>query len=667
MARAITLGNGNLLVGMDYRGQVRDLYFPMVGQTNHVSGASGIFLHRIGVFVDEKMYWLDDPVWEITVGATGDSVIGGFLAISESLGISLQSRDAVHNENNIFLRNFTITNTSTQKRQIKIFFSQQFRIAESRRGDTAFYDPRVGAIIHYKGKDTFLINTTKNGIQFTEYNVGLFGIEGKEGTYLDAEDGRLEKNPIEHGSVDSVIGFTCEFDKNGYDEISYWIACGSSIPEVHDLDAYILRETPLRLIESTDDYWQAWLSKVDRDLSPLSPALQTLYRRSLITIRVHADNRGGIIASSDTDMLHHGRDTYSYVWPRDGALIANSLDRAGYPEVAERFFSFIAQCREPAGYLMHKYLTDGSLGSSWHPWLQKGIAKLPIQEDETATVLYMLWQHYEIDRNLEFIESLYNSFIEPAAKFLGDYIESTTGLPQASYDLWEEKYGTSTYTSASVYGALIVSARFANLLGKENDARTYLAIAQRLQSAILEHLYDSDLKMFVKQVIHNEDGDLEYDRTIDASSFYGIIFFEVLDIDDERIKDSFSTIEKTIQVAGDSHGFVRYQNDAYYMMQDADSPNPWVITTLWMAQYYIKKATKSADLKPAFDLLNWTASHASSTNVLAEQMHPHTRKHLSTSPLIWSHAEYVLAVNAYLDKLIELQDIKNTASKNQSF
>ncbi|NCO61924.1 glycoside hydrolase family 15 protein, partial [Candidatus Kaiserbacteria bacterium] len=163
---------------------------------------------------------------------------------------------------------------------------------------------------------------------------------------------RLEKNPIEHGSVDSVIGFTCEFDKNGYDEISYWIACGSSIPEVHDLDAYILRETPLRLIESTDDYWQAWLSKVDRDLSPLSPLLQALYRRSLITIRVHADNRGGIIASSDTDMLHHGRDTYSYVWPRDGALIANSLDRAGYPEVAERFFSFIAQCREPAGYLM---------------------------------------------------------------------------------------------------------------------------------------------------------------------------------------------------------------------------------------------------------------------------------------------------------------------------
>ena len=93
--------------------------------------------------------------------------------------------------------------------------------------------------------------------------------------------------------------------------------------------------------------------------------------------------------------------------------------------------------QEPQRYLMHKYLTDGSLGSSWHPWLQHGVAHLPIQEDETATALFTLWHHYEISRDIEFIESHYNSFIEPAAKFLADYIEPETGLPQASFDLWE--------------------------------------------------------------------------------------------------------------------------------------------------------------------------------------------------------------------------------------
>lgn len=654
MARATTLGNGNLLVGIDYRGQVRDLYFPYVGQTNHVSGASGSFVHRLGVFVDDTMSWLDDANWEVTVGYNSESTIGSMCAVNKKIGITLKSCDAVHNEENIFLRRFTLVNNTTETKTVKFFMSQQFRIAESRRGDTAFYDPRVNAIIHYKEKDTFLVNATHDGIQFTDYNIGLFGIEGKEGTYHDAIDGVLERNPIEHGSVDSVIGFTSELAAGASTVIYYWITCANSIPAVHTLDELVISETPERLIATTDAYWKAWLGKEGTDTTPLTPSLRTLYERSLITIRTHADNRGGIIASSDTDMLHHGRDTYSYVWPRDGALIASALDAVGYNDVAQRFFAFIAKCQEPGGYLMHKYLSDGSLGSSWHPWLQHGRAFLPIQEDETASVLFMLWQHYELTRDIEFIENHYNTFIEPAARFLVDYIEPITGLPQASFDLWEEKYGTSTYTASSVYGGLMAAMRFANLLGKDNDARTYQAVAMRMQKSIVEHLYDTNLKMFVKHIKHTDDGELEFDLTIDTSSFHGIVLFGVLEIGDPLLKTALKTIEETLQVSGNSQGFVRYQNDTYYTMHEAGSPNPWVICTLWVAQYYIKNAKSTSELKKPFELLEWTASHAGSGGTLAEQMHPHTREHRSASPLIWSHAEYVLTVDLYLKKLASL-------------
>ncbi len=651
MARAITVGNGNLLVGLDYRGQVRDLYFPYVGLQNHVSGASGSYVHRIGVFVDDQTVWLDDPSWDIHIGGAVDQTIGNMVAVHTELGLRLESFDGVHNEHNVFLRRFTLTDTSGIARTVKLFLAQQFRIAESRRGDTAFFDPRVNAIIHYKDKDTFLINASKDGVQFSEFNIGLFGIEGKEGTYHDAHDGVLEKNPIEHGSVDSVLGFTCELSPGGSTVIYYWICCSDSIPAVHTLDELVLSETPERLLVSTNAYWAAWLQKEGTDVTSLTPALRTLYERSLITMRVHADNRGGIIASSDTDMLHHGRDTYSYVWPRDGALIAHAFDVTGYTDVAQRFFTFATACREPGGYLMHKYLTDGALGSSWHPWLQQGKPYLPIQEDETASVIYMMWKHYEINRDIEFVEHHYNSFIEPAAQFLVSYIEPVTGLPQASFDLWEEKYGTSTYTAASVYGGLVAAMNFANLLGKDNDARTYLAVAQRLKQAIVQYLYDPELKMFVKHVRHNDDGELVYDRTLDTSSFHGIVFFDVLDLDDNRVKDSIKTIEKTLQVGSSSKGFIRYQGDNYYTLADAGSPNPWVICTLWIAQYYIKIAKKPADLKRALELLEWTASHATEAGTLAEQMHPHTREHLSTAPLIWSHAEYVLTVDSYLERL----------------
>jgi oligosaccharide amylase len=654
MARAVTLGNGNLLVGLDARGQVRDLYFPYVGEANHVSGASGNYVHRIGVYVDDRISWLDDLGWKVTVGLEEDTCVGSLFAENFELGVSLASRDVVHNEHNVFLRHFTIHNHRNETRTIKLFLSQQFRIYESRRGDTGFYDPRVNAIIHYKGDSTILVNAKSGKRSFQEYNIGLFGIEGREGTYLDAVDGILEKNPIEHGSVDSVIGLTFSVAANSSNDAHYWIVFGSTIAEVHTLDELVLNEGPDRLITTTSGYWHAWLEKEATDLSLLPIELQTLYRRSLMVMRVHADNRGGIIASSDTDMLHHGRDTYSYVWPRDAAIIAHTFDKTGYRDVAVRFFEFMADLLEPSGYLMHKYRSDGVLGSSWHPWIIKGEPRLPIQEDETATVLFMLWEHYELHRDIEFVESMYNRLIEPAAEFMCQYIEPLTGLPQASFDLWEEKYGTSTYTAASVYGGLMAAAKFANLLGKDNASRTYQAIAQRIQSSIGEVLFDKETGAFMKHVLHLPDGELGFDKTLDTSSLYGLILFRVFDIDDEKIIKMFKVVTEQLQVQGNSKGFVRYEGDRYYRTHDAASPNPWVICTLWIARYYIKKAEKLNQLKPALELLEWTASHATSGGVLAEQMHPDTREQLSTAPLVWSHAEFVLAVKAYLDKVEEL-------------
>jgi len=650
MARATTLGNGNVLVGFDYRGQVRDLYYPFVGHANHVSGASGNHVHRLGVYASGVMSWFDDPEWEITVGSDPSTLQGGFVAVNERLGIEVTARDAVHNEHDVLLRSFTISNRGTKTASGKLMLAQQFRIHESRRGDTGFFDPRVNAIIHYKGDTTLLVNAMSEDQPFTEYNIGLFGIEGKGGTYHDADDGTLEGNPIEHGSVDSIIALPFNLTPATRQVVEYWIVCGSTICDVHDLNALVIEDTPRKMQRSTHNYWQAWTEKEATDLSLLSEELQTLYRRSLTTIRLHTDNRGGIIASSDTDMLHHGRDTYSYVWPRDGAIVAHALDVAGYGDAARRFFTFMANQLERDGYLMHKYRSDGTLGSSWHPWLLEGEAILPIQEDETALVLYMLYQHYEREKDLEYIEALYNPFIEPAANFMVEYIESRLGLPASSFDLWEEKYGIATYTAAAVCGALKAAAQFAHLLGKDEPARTYEAVAQRMQGAILEHLYDEELGMFVKLVLPREERDDEFDRTVDVSSFFGPLYFGVIEATDERITRAAKVIEERLRVQANSDGYVRYERDNYYTMHDAGSPNPWVVTTMWVAQYHIMKAQSLADLTRAYELLEWTASHATTSGVLAEQMHPHTREHLSTAPLVWSHAEYVLTVHAYLAK-----------------
>ena len=117
------------------------------------------------------------------------------------------------------------------------------------------------------------------------------------------------------------------------------------------------------------------------------------------------------------------------------------------------------------GYFLHKYNPDGSPASSWHPWVLKGNAAMPIQEDETALVVWALWRHYFRYRDIEFIRPLWVDVVQKAADFMARYRDPRTGLPLPSYDLWEERWGVHAFTVATVYGGLKAARNFAVCFG----------------------------------------------------------------------------------------------------------------------------------------------------------------------------------------------------------
>ncbi|HUY69784.1 MAG TPA: glycoside hydrolase family 15 protein, partial [Candidatus Tyrphobacter sp.] len=592
--------------------------------------------------------WLDDPSWEIGLNYAEDTFESVLSAKNISLGIELISRDIVYNEKNIFLREVEIRNLSAQKRKIKIFFHQAFEIYESHRGDTAYFDPNGNVIIHYKGRRVFLIGGRLGKESFKEYSIGLFGAEGREGTYKDAEDGMLSMNAIEHGQVDSVLAFSLELKPRESQTVHYWIAAGRSVAEAQTLNRYLLEKTPAHILETTRNFWKAWSTKQGTDISGLEAKIARLFWISLFIIRAHVDNHGAILASTDYDMLQYGRDTYSYMWPRDGAFAAMALDEIGDTHIVERFFNFCDQVIEAEGYFMHKYRPDGSLGSSWHPWIRNGKPELPIQEDETAIVLFSLWRHYEISKDLEFIESVYNPLIKKSADFLVNYLNPKTDLPHPSYNLWEEEYGVSTYTSSAIYGALIAASKFAELLGKTNDGRLYQKKADLLQKAILGKLYNEEDGLFLKS---------EDDRAVDCSSLYGLFQFGVLAAADERLAKFVSLVEQKLFIKTPIGGLARYEGDKYRQSEaNRNLPgNPWLITTLWLAKFYISKAKTGEELNRGLELLRWAAERAEPSGVLAEQIDPLTGESLSAAPLTWSHAEFVLTALLYLEKLKEFE------------
>ncbi len=464
MTRHYVLGNGTLLVGLDRNAELRDLYFPYVGQENHVSGKR----HRFGVWVDGRFSWFDAQEWQKTLGHKKELPTTDIRATNPGLGLAVQLNCLVCHNKDIYIRKVEVTNLTDSKRDIRLFFHQHFDIARANVGDTAYYDPTVHAVIHYKGRRYFLANACvgrnfSRGI--SSYATGLVEEFGLQGTWVDAEDGVLSENPIEHGSVDSVISLSFPLAPRCSQESYYWVTVGKKFATVRNLNEAVRHSGPEALMDATEAHWRDWVNHGRFTFTGLSERVIDLFKRSLLIIATQCDQRGAIIASSDSDILFRRKDTYNYMWPRDGALISRSLDRAGYQDITSRFFKFCSDSLTEAGYFFHKYNPDGSVGSTWHPWIEDGKIQLPIQEDEIALVLDALWKHYVHHGDKEFIQKLFEPFIRKSADFMMKFIDLKTGLPKESYDLWEEKLGIHTFTCATVFAGLRAAANFERVFG----------------------------------------------------------------------------------------------------------------------------------------------------------------------------------------------------------
>lgn len=655
MPRALVLGNGKMTVCLDHFGFVRDFYFPYVGLENHVSGNS----HRIGIMVNGTFSWLNDGTWQISLGYKPETMVGYLVCKNHGLNISLVMEDIVYNETDIFMRQVDVYNHTGGPVDIKLFFHQVFQIQENRKRNTAFYDPTHNSVVHYRGRRVFVVNgRTDTGSTIDDFSVGAYGFEGKEGTFRDAEDGQLSKNGVEHGSVDSVVRFCLSCEDKQKTTLYYWICAGKTLDEAYGLNTMVLTKTPQAMLHSTTEYWKAWLNKADLRTDVLSPEHKKLFDTSLFILRAHTDNRGSIIASADSEMIEYGKDDYAYMWPRDAAYIASVLDQAGFTEATKPFFQFCRDVMHADGYLHHRYNSDQSLGSTWHSnlaqqeWLKDKILQLPIQEDETAGVLHSLWVHYQQSKDLEFIEEIYKPFIEKMATFLASFRNQETGLPIPSYDLWEEKIGVSTYTCAATYGGLMAAARFSELLGKRNHMREYRDAANAIKKAAVTHLYSQKLQSFVR-VATVSGNQVVHDETVDASSLFGLWYFEMIDQKDPLFVSTQKAVAERLTNPTQVGGTIRYERDNYF--KDTDKSNPWFITTLWEAQRRLRcPDCADADLEYAKSVFDWVLKYQYRSGVLAEQLNPYTGESRSATPLVWSHAVFIETTLHYIAALKKL-------------
>ncbi len=633
--RPAVLGNGSLYLGFDSACSLREVFWPVVGLHNHVAENSK---NRAIVWFRGHFLEVGDAGW-VVQGNYGEGMVFSWSMVHRHYPLSLTIRDCVDPYQSIWVRRVKVD--APEGEPLGLYSRQAYHLGENTVGEGGFWDPEKGRLYHYKGA-IWLASL------ITPYSAPLEGDNRKSvlrvalakvrdgGVSLDSVTGEVRGPLVDHGLIESVLGEAAISGPCGL-TLDWALALGRDREESDRVMDQAASQGVLGTVERSESYWESL--PVDESVS-------------LKVLLSHTDGGGALVASCDTGVMGDFRDHYRYVWHRDAAMCASTMARLGLLGHVERYLGFCQRTLDNRGFFWQRYRPDGTRGSGWHvPDLPRG--ELPIQEDETALPLVTAGDYLIAGGSLEFLESIYEGFIEKASEFILSYVLEGGTLCKPSYDLWEERRGIFSYTQAScaagLYWAWVISKR----LGRDRGAR-YLDGARRLLDGLVTILATGS-RGYCRGISGGVgDGEYRYDWTDDASLFLIPLFLSGLGsrpIDGAVLEEAWDLSKVTwtrlsrsltvpSHVVSDS-AIARYRGDWYERPFDAgDQPgNPWLVATAWRLLSGLELGFLTED--EVTQKIPWFDRVSLPSGVMAEQLSCMTFAPVSVAPLAWSHAMHL--------------------------
>lgn len=439
-------------------------------------------------------------------------------------------------------------------------------------------------------------------------------------------------------SPDSAISYELGVLKPGEERVFnlyVYVNDNSEKNLLNDLEQEIERFRKIDLKKELDDTKKYW-RKVLKDHSNIDfkndDKIKKIYDRTILLFPLLInDSTGGISAGVESDEYKTKCGRYSYCWPRDAAFITEALDELDMTKETDKFYKvFCKMTQSRDGRWEQRFYTDGRLAPCWG-----------YQIDETASVVFGVYRHYEKTKNVKFLKDtikMCENAIDFIDKYVVDVLDDKFEMKK-SYDLWEEYEGVSLYSMSAIFGAYNailniykeVKPEFSNnrlrIEAMEKRKRLVEKRIREVREYILKTFYDESKKSFVR----NLD-----DRRADISILGAVVPFNVIS---PKEKKFMLTIERMNMILRTyTGGYIRYENDGYN-----GGYNPWVIATLWMANYYLESGEK----KKAKECLEFVVKTASEHGFLGEQVNNETMKPSWIIGLTWSHAMFVNVINKF--------------------
>jgi GH15 family glucan-1,4-alpha-glucosidase len=374
--------------------------------------------------------------------------------------------------------------------------------------------------------------------------------------------------------------------------------------------------------------------------------VDSLYNNSLQIIKQGQSESGAYIACPNFP-------TYHYCWLRDGSFIAHAMDTVGEFASAEAFFRWV-------GRTIQKY---GAKVEDVRYHLQAG---LPIGKDNVLHTRFTLdgtevtvdntWGNFQIDGYGTWLwalsehvrcsgdTSLLKELSEPVQITLR-YLEMVWKLP--NYDCWEEhpEY-LHPYSLATVFAGFDSIASLVHSGQMDSGPVAVEDLASHVKDFMLKYAVHDEI--FVKHVWPGRADEPPKpipQSGVDSSLIGVAVPYKVLPLDNPLVLATMQAIEADLHQPGG--GVYRYKADVFY------GGGEWLLLTAWLGWYYalIGKIDQAESLRA------WIESHTDSDGCLAEQVSNHTLSPSSfefwvkkwgpvASPLLWSHAMYIILVKA---------------------
>ena len=622
------IGNKNVLATFTGKGELQRLYFPGRSIRQYID-----FSH-VGVKInDSDLIYLHDDInniykqyYDVDTNILNTEITNTYFELK------ILQTDFIPVKENVLVRRYTLINENSIDLNIKFLIHQGILSDTNNFVGCTEIDNGMVQYAH-----DFMISTFSKEQKTLSHQI--------HGSFNTIKSGEIWDKDYIGMSNESSVSYDMEIIKPGEKkQIDICVLLEPQPKIMADFEAEIER---IRRIDfnseytKTKAYWRKYVKSHDK-LNMKEPKnsyeekLADIYYRSILLFPLLTNSEtGGIIASAEIDENFTKCGRYAYTWPRDAVFITRAMDILGMSAEVDKFYKvFCKQTQSKNGMWEQRFFSDGKLAPCWG-----------YQVDETASVVYGVYSHYQYTKDEKFLKETLQ-MCEKAVDFLKRYVKDIiekTNKYHVSYDLWEMCEGIHLYSLSCIYASFEAMLRIYKALGKnvsdfennrlkdEKVQKSKLEIEKLLveiKKYINENMYDEERKSYVRN---------PEDRKMDISIVGTVTPFNVFTPKEKNVLNTIERINLSLRTY--TGGFQRFEGDHYM------NGNPWPIANMWMTLYYLEKGEKTK-AKETFDFVVKTVSKL---NFIGEQVDNNTLSANWVIGLGWSHAMFILVLDKMLN------------------